>query len=232
MTAAALAAQLGLRTAGELAPAERASGGVVTSSRSMVPVTSDIARLLPYGGLAAATALAAARVGATSLLWRLLAGPTSAGAWCAVVGLSGMYPSAAAAAGVDLARLVLVEADGPRLLDAAAALAGGVPVLVAPSAAFTPIQERRLTARARRSGTAIVWWQTRPVAGADARLEVTGAHWQGLRANTGRRWGAGRLNACGLEVAARWRGGASRQATIWPYGGDRPGNVIDLRRRR
>ncbi|GAB4001638.1 hypothetical protein GCM10029992_37700 [Glycomyces albus] len=64
-----------------------------------------------------------------------------------------------------------------------------------------------------------MWWETRPVTGADARLEVTGVRWQGLRANTGRRYGAGRLTACELDVAARWRSGGTRRADIWPYGG-------------
>ncbi|WP_460499405.1 hypothetical protein [Glycomyces tarimensis] len=221
-----MAAEFGLRLAGELKPAVRAP---LESSRHILPVTPDISTLLPYGGLATMTTLTASRVGATSLLWRLLAGPTQAGAWCAVVGLPHVYPLAARAAGVDLERLALVEADGPRVADAAGALAGGVAALVVPSAAFEPKQTRRLAARARRGGTAIVWWETRPVPGADARLEVARAHWKGLRSNTGRRYGAGRLDACELDVAARWRTGGAHRARIWPYGGQNPDNVVDLR---
>ncbi|MCH7230843.1 hypothetical protein L0U85_08270 [Glycomyces sp. L485] len=223
---AELAAELGLRLAGELKPAVRVP---LKASRHILPVTPDISALLPYGGLATVTTLMASRVGATSLLWRLLAGPTQAGVWCAVVGLPHRYPLAARAAGVDLERLALIEADGPRIADAAGALVGGVAVLVVPSEAFGMQQTRRLTARARKGGTSLVWWETRPVPGADARLEVARARWKGLRENAGRRYGAGRLDACELDVAARWRTGGDHRARIWPYGGQTPDNVIDLR---
>jgi hypothetical protein len=226
---ATLAAALGLRPAVELQPA--APAAPLRPSRSIMPVTPDIAALLPYGGLATATAITASRTGATSLLWRLLAGPTAAGSWCAVVGLPGVYPLAARAAGVDLGRLALVEADGDWIVDAAGALASGVPVLVVPSAAFAPRQVHRLTAKSRRSGTAVVWWETRPVVGVDARLDVAGAHWKGLRPNPGRRYGPGRLDSCELDVDARWRTGGVRRARIRPYDDPRPDNVVDLRDR-
>ncbi|MDA1359571.1 hypothetical protein O1R50_08055 [Glycomyces luteolus] len=274
--AAALAAELGLRTAAELRPAAEARSGraarfageppltaepqragaardaverpapesppgEVQPSRNILPVTPDISALLPYGGLATVTAIMASRRGATSLLWRLLAGPTGSGAWCALVGMPRVYPLAATAAGVDLGRVALVD-PGPLVVEAAGTLAEGVAVVVVPSEGLTPTQARRLAARARRSGTAIVWWETRPVVGADARLEVARARWKGLRPNDGRRWGAGRLDACELEVAAYWRSGGTRQGRIWPYGGEtgasrtgaeRPTreNVIDLRSR-
>ncbi|MFG3343266.1 hypothetical protein [Glycomyces sp. NPDC048151] len=278
--AAALAAELGLRTAAELRPAARPGrearrageppaadaarnaatepvvrGAAVAkprpvgsptetapqASKAILPVTPDISGLLPYGGLATVTAIMASRRGATSLLWRLLAGPTRSGAWCALVGMPQVYPLAATAAGVDLGRVALVD-PGPLVVEAAGTLAEGVGAVVVPSEGLTPTQTRRLAARARKSGTAIIWWETRPVAGADARLEVARARWKGLRPNAGRRWGAGRLDACELEVAAHWRSGGTRQGQVWPYGGaseaNRAGtkrstraNVIDLRTR-
>jgi hypothetical protein len=244
--AAALAAELGLRTgadlrgsaagaaaglrpgglAGEPGQGESRRQAVAGPPRTILPVTSDISGLLPHGGLATVTAITAARRGATSLLWRLLAGPTGAGAWCALVGLPDLYPLAATAAGVDLGRVAFIDAAGPRIADAAGALAEGVAAMVVPSDGLTPPQARRLTARARKGGTAIVWWETRPVAGPDARLSVASARWQGLRANTGRLWGAGGLDACELDVTARWRSGNDRRARIWPYGGD-PGGAGD-----
>ena len=227
---AELAAELGLQLAGELDSAPRPSAPALASARHILPVTSDISALLPHGGLSAMTTITSGRIGATSLLWRTLAGPSSAGAWCAVVGLERLYPLAARAAGVDLERLALVEAAGPRIVDAAGALASGIPVLVVPSAAFTPAQTRRLAAKCRRSGTAIVWWESRPVTGADARLEVSRARWKGLRPNSGRRYGAGRLTACELDVASRWRGGLTRRAAVWPYGRP-PDSLLDMRGR-
>jgi hypothetical protein len=276
--AAALAAELGLRTAAELRPAARpgrearrageptaadaarnaasespaepvvhgaavaeprpvapsAEADPMRASRVILPVTPDISALLPHGGLATVTAIMASRRGATSLLWRLLAGPTRSGAWCALVGMPRVYPLAATAAGVDLGRVALVD-PGPLVVEAAGTLAEGVAAVVVPSEGLTPTQTRRLAARARKSGTAIIWWETRPVAGADARLEVARARWKGLRPNAGRRWGAGRLDACELEVAAHWRTGGTHEARIWPYGGATAphthGNVIDLRTR-
>ncbi|MFC3493970.1 hypothetical protein [Glycomyces rhizosphaerae] len=263
--AAALAAELGLRTAAELRPAVEArearlaSGSALTAEpdlaavrgavvaeprvappaeaaprpdmvqapRAILPVTPDISALLPYGGLATVTAITASRRGATSLLWRLLAGPTGAGAWCALVGMPRVYPLAATAAGVDLGRVALVD-PGSLVAEAAGTLAEGVAAVVVPSEGLTPTQTRRLTARARKSGTAIIWWETRPVAGADARLEVAHVSWKGLRPNAGRRWGAGRLDACELEVAAYWRSGSTRKARIWPYGGEEEADVIEL----
>ncbi|THV23454.1 hypothetical protein [Glycomyces paridis] len=252
--AAALAAELGLRTAAELVPAAEARAvrqparepadepgqarsarvavaeprpvepeaapNLVRPPRTILPVTPDISALLPYGGLATVTAITASRRGATSLLWRLLAGPTRAGAWCALVGMPGRYPLAATAAGTDLGRVAFIDAAGPLIADAAGALAEGVAAMVVPSDGLTPPQARRLTARARKGGTAIVWWETRLVAGPDARLDVARVHWQGLRPNTGRRWGAGRLDACELEVSARWRSGGGHRTRLRPYGAD------------
>jgi hypothetical protein len=257
--AAALAAELGLRTAAELRPAAAAGTAAppaartrpatdatppaiaatrpdappaaIRPPRTILPATPDIAALLPHGGLATVTAITASRRGATSLLWRLLAGPTRAGAWCALVGMPGRYPLAATAAGADLDRLAFIDAAGPRIADAAGALAEGVAAMVIPSDGLTPAQARRLTARARKGGTAIVWWETRPVAGPDARLDVSRVQWRGLRGNTERRWGSGRLDACELDVAARWRSGGVRRARIWPYGGEPEANIVDLRSR-
>lgn len=226
--AAALAAELGLRTAAEVATRPGVALGTIRPPRAILPVTTDISALLPHGGLATVTAITASRRGATSLLWRLLAGPTRAGAWCALVGMPRVYPLAATAAGVDLDRVALVD-PGTFIAEAAGTLAEGLAAVVVPSDALTPTQARRLTARARNSGTAIVWWERRPVAGPDARLEVARVHWRGLRENAGRRWGAGRLDACELEVAAHWRSGGTHRARVWPYGGDDAENVVDLR---
>jgi len=261
--AAALAAELGLRTGADLRPAAAGGAGARTGTavaptdapgavrpaagaptapahgesrsaaptgppKTILPVTPDISALLPHGGLATVTAITANRRGATSLLWRLLAGPTGAGAWCALVGMPRVYPLAATAAGVDLGRVALVD-PGARVAEAAGACAEGVAAIVVPSEGLSPAQARRLTARARGSGASIVWWETRPVAGADARLHVSRASWNGLRENAGRRWGAGRINACELEVASRWRSGGLRRASIWPYGGRPPERVLDLR---
>lgn len=176
--------------------------------------------LLPEAGLSGQVAIAAERHGATSLLWRLLAGPSSTGLWCAIVGMGDLYPLAASAAGVDLARVALVSVGPEEVGPALGALSEGVPVIVAPAQALTPVQRRRAAARARRSGSALIWWEgTVPVAGVDARLVPTHCDWRGLRLNAGRRWGSGRLDSCRIAVAATWRGRAAPvRSELWPYG--------------
>ncbi|MEV3938726.1 hypothetical protein AB0K52_22475 [Glycomyces sp. NPDC049804] len=215
-----LADRLGLVTAGELIPGHvpitRGAGPV-----SVLPVTEDLRALLPEAGLAGQVAIPSARPGATSLLWRLLAGPSSAGQWCAVVGARWLYPLAATAAGVALERVALVDVVGPEeVLTALGALCEGVPVVAASSTGLSPQQVQRAVARARRSGTILIWREgSRPVPGVDVRLDPEACQWRGLRRNAGRRWGAGRLDSCWLSVAATWRGNERpRRAEVWPYG--------------
>lgn len=216
-----LAEQLGLKLASELIPDRpvRTSGVVVASPA--YSVTEDVAPLLPQAALSGQVAIPQAR-GATSLLWRLLAGPSTAGRYCAIVGPGQLYPLAATAAGVALEKVVFVDVVGPeQTLAALGALCEGVPVVVASTAGLTPRQVQRAASRARRSGTVLVWREAAvPVAGVDARLEVAACWWTGLRPNLGRRWGSGRLSACGITVAATWRGrDRVRRAELWPYGG-------------
>jgi hypothetical protein len=232
-----LAERYGLVTAGELipdrVPITRGAGPV-----SVLPVTEDLRGLLPAGGLAGQVAIPTARLGATSLMWRLLAGPSTAGLWCAIVGVRRLYPLAATAAGVALDHLALVDVEGPEdRLAALGALCEGVPVVVVSSSGLTPRQVQRAASRARRSGTVLVWRETSavPVAGVDARLIPESCRWRGLRENTGRRWGAGRLDSCRLSVAATWRDrGRPRRAEVWPYGhaDAAPGGVVSLTERR
>lgn len=154
----------------------------------MHPVTSDLAPLLPAGGLAGPIGINAAKRGATSLLLRLLAAATTGGRWCALVGLPRIYPIAAPAAGVDLFRLALVEVIGPdERLAALGDLCEGVPVVVTAADGLTPTQLQRAHSRAERSGTTLVWWERRPVPRCEAHLEVIDAQWHGLRPNTNRR---------------------------------------------
>lgn len=215
-----LAEKYGLVTAGELiadrVPITRGAGPA-----QVLPVTEDLRGLLPEAGLAGQVAIPSAR-GATSLLWRLLAGPSAAGMWCAIVGVRRLYPLAATAAGVALDHVALVDVVGPEdRLAALGVLCEGVPVVVVSAAGLTARQVQRAAARARRSGTTLVWCETSaaPVPGVDARLVPEVCQWRGLRPNVGRRWGAGRLDSCWMSVAATWRGDARlHRGEVWPYG--------------
>jgi hypothetical protein len=222
-----LAERFGLVTAGELIPGRvpltRGAGPT-----SVLPVTEDVAPLLPEAGIAGQIAVDARGRGVTSLLWRLLAGPSSAGMWCAIVGVRRLYPLAATAAGVALDRVALVDVEGPEeTLAALGALCEGVPVVVVSTVGLTPRQVQRAASRARRSGTALIWRETSPVPGVDARLEVQACTWVGLRPNVGRRWGAGRLSSCRMTVSSIWRGQARpRRAEVWPYGRESVAEVV------
>jgi hypothetical protein len=215
-----LADRLGLSLASELV-ADQAPLTRETAVRAPAyAVTDDIAALLPQGKLSGQVAVPAQRLGATALLWRLLAGPSSAHLWCAVVGTDDLYPLAATAAGADLDRIAFVNPGAEQLSSAIGALLEGVPVIVASTRGLTPRQLQRTAARARRSGSTVIWREgATPVAGVDARLVPTRCEWIGLRPNTGRRWGAGRLHSCRIQVAATWRGRAGAvRAELWPYG--------------
>jgi hypothetical protein len=176
-----------------------------------LPVTPDVEPLLPDAVLAGQIAIPTARRGATSLLWRLLAGPSSAGRLCAVVGGDQLYPLAATAAGADLDRIVFVSVTGPdQTLSALGALCEGVPVVVASTRGLTARQTQRAAARARRSGSAIIWREHTPVAGVDARLDPVACEWIGLRPNEGRRWGSGRVTRAGCWWPPRGAAAAER----------------------
>jgi hypothetical protein len=217
-----LAEKYGLVTAGELIPGRVPITRGAGPAQSL-PVTEDVAQLLPGAALSGQVAIPMGRHGSTSLLWRLLAGPSSADRWCAVVGMPQLYPLTATAAGVELSKVALVGVQGPEeTLGALGALCEGIPVVVVPTKGLTPRQVMRAATRARRSGTVLVWLESAQVPGVpgvDARLEAEECEWFGLRRNEGRRWGAGRLTACRLSVASSWRGQSRpRRAEVWPYG--------------
>lgn len=155
-----------------------------------------------------------ARPGATSLLLGLLAGPSQAGMWCALVGASGVYPPAVAEAGAELSRLVWVPQPETHWAQTAAVLAEGMDVVAAHTAGNVAASTaRRLAARARRDRTALVVFGPAAAGwpGADTTLTVRQARWHGLSA------GRGQLRWCELDVELRRRG-RPRRATVWPYG--------------
>jgi hypothetical protein len=219
VTPAELAESLGMRLGSELRTGAMPAVAGIPPQRPVYPVLEALRPLLPASGLAGQIGIDASQRGATSLLFHLLAATTGAGLWCAVLDRPKLYPLAAVAAGVRLDRLALVNVpDIESRLDALGILCEGIPVVVASTRGFTPRQLQRASARAARSGTAVIWLEQQPVPRLDARIAVTACTWMGLRSNLGRRWGAGRLEACRLRVSATWRGGQRATAEVWPYG--------------
>lgn len=155
--------------------------GARLDTRSL-PTAPELSRLLPGGALQAGGSYSV--LGSTSLAMSLMAGPSAAGTWCAVIGLPSFGVEAAAAAGVDLERLVLVPRPGRHWLTVTAAMAdvAGVLVTAAPER-ITPSDAARLAARLRQREAALIVLGAWPQS--DATLRVTESSWSGLGAGHG-----------------------------------------------
>ena len=144
----------------------------------VLPVLAALAGILPEPGLRRGSVYALPEA-STSLLLALLAGPSQAGSWCAVVGLPTLGVEAAEDFGVVLDRLALVSEPGERWLTVVSALAEVVPVIgVRPGSGVRPADAARLGARLRDRGGVLL------VAGewpnAHAVLDVQDPVWSGL----------------------------------------------------
>ncbi len=118
-------------------------------------------------------------VESASLAALLLAGPSADGVWCGVVGSTDFGLEAAAAAGVELSRTILVPDPGERWLEVTAALVDvlGV-VLVRPPVEVGQRDAARLAARLRQRGSVLVAWGEWPRC--EARLGLADVEWVGL----------------------------------------------------
>jgi hypothetical protein len=183
------------------------------------------------GASASVSAPASQAPGLTSLLLSLLAGTSSQGYWCAVVGLPALGLVAAAELGVDLGRLVLVPRPGSegRWQSVVATLLETVDlVCLAPGAPVRPTDARRLAARARERGSTLLVIDAAGTPGgiagglgmggparpsrvvarwpgpSDLHCAVRAASWSGLE------HGHGLLSSRRLEAEVGGRGAASR----------------------
>lgn len=174
-----------------------------------IPVAAPLASLLPHGGLPRGATVITAGIAAVSLAFALVGPVTVAGSWVAVVGVGDLGLVAAAEAGVELERLLLVVDPGPQawattvagLLDAVEIVLVGAPPRLSVSG------QRRLTARARDRGSVLIQvggltdgWAHAP----DLVLTGTEATWDGLGT------GHGHLRSRRLSVAVTGRRGADR----------------------
>lgn len=205
-----------LRAAGLVRRAsERVDEGVERS----LPVAPVLRPLLPNGSLrrggtvsirASATLPESPSAGATSLLFALLAEASTAGSWCAAVGLPALGLVAAAEAGVAVQRLALVPRPGPDWVETVGALLDGLDIVaLATPGGVAPQLATRIAARARQRGSVLLAMGAWP--GAEVSLDVVRSAWHGL----GR--GVGRLRRREVEVVASGRGAAarSRRVRLW-----------------
>jgi hypothetical protein len=198
----------------------------VLASEGVLPVLPALAGLLPAGGLPRGSVVTTGEFGLLSLA--LAAGASADGAWCAVVGgpcrantngpsgglvpRNGAVPSvgvrAAAEAGLDPGRLILVADPGRGWPQVVASLLDGFDiVLLCPPERPTAAMQRKLEATARRFGSVLLVAGDWP--GAHARLQVAEEEWVGIGA------GHGRLRARKAQVVASGRGAGERPRSCW-----------------
>ncbi|BBH16096.1 hypothetical protein Back2_03830 [Nocardioides baekrokdamisoli] len=116
--------------------------------------------------------------GAT-LAMALMAGPSAAGEWCAVVGVPDLGLEAASELGIVLERLILVPDPGESWLEATAALIDVTAcVVVRPPVRVTERTAERLAARLRTRSAALLAIGDWPRA--EMRLRMTQPRWSGL----------------------------------------------------
>ncbi len=205
----------GVRGAGETVRELRARIRQMQATRldsRIIPTPDAIGRLLPGGGLKQGAAYSIAR--SPALVMALLAEPSAAGTWCGVVGVPEFGVEAAAAFGVDLARLVLVPHPGDQWLTVAAAVADvmGV-VVIRPPRRASDSGVSRLAARLRQRGATMLVLGTWPQS--EAMISLADGEWSGIGS------GHGRLTARQVTVTVTSRlAGRPRSARLWLPGRD------------
>ncbi|MCW2829458.1 MAG: hypothetical protein JWP31_150 [Aeromicrobium sp.] len=147
-------------------------------------------------------------VDSASLAIALMAGPSADGAWCGVVGSSELGLEAAAAAGVELRRTILVPDPGEAWLEVTAALIDvlGVVVLRAPSS-VAPKDVSRVAARLRQRGAILIAQGDWPRC--EARLTMRDVEWVGVGQ------GHGHLQARRATVEVRRGTAPARSGRLW-----------------
>lgn len=143
----------------------------------VLPTHPALASLLPGRGLRPGSSYSLGS--SMSLLFALLAQPSQAGSWCAVLGMPEFGAEAAAHIGVDLTRLVLVPDPGPRWLAVTSAVAEVMSVVaVRPPARAKDSDMARLSARMRDRGAVLLVQGTWPQT--EAMIDVEDPQWSGL----------------------------------------------------
>lgn len=171
------------------------------SEHTLLPLDPALTALLPEEGLQTGTSYTVSP--SPSLVLALLSAASQKGHWCAVVGMPTLGVEAAAAFGIDLARLILVPEPGDRWLAATSALAEVVPlIVVAPGSRARDADVSRLSARLRDRGCTLLITET-PGTGrwpqSEGTIRLHDPHWHGLGAG----WGL--LSDCTVTVTAQTR---------------------------
>ncbi len=196
-----------LRANGAVRAGREIGSDVATvAGADLLPVLPALSELLPLGAFQRGSVVAA---GDWSMLClALAAGPVDAGAWCAAAGIAEFGVSAAAGAGLDPARLLLVPELGPNWPHVVSSLLDGCDlVLLRPPDRPSAQTRRKLEAAVRRYGAVLLIagaWD-----GAQVRLRIAHQEWVGIGS------GHGRLRARRVQVVADGRGGMARSRSRW-----------------
>lgn len=183
---------------------------LLTSERPPLPVPPALAPLLPEGLRRGAVTTV---LGPTWLVLGLLAHALVDGTWGAVVGHRDLGLLAAARAGVPLERLGLIPEPGDRTAEVIAALADGMgAVLVGPQATLPVADARRITARVRDRGTALL--TTVPWPDAHVVLRASPARWTGPGTVADAEAGMGRVQGGQTSVVRDGRPGVPVGLTL------------------
>jgi hypothetical protein len=173
-----------------------------------IPVHDALAPLLPSRGLARGTVV---ELNDAALLLALAAVPAQGrDVWTAIIDLPDLGLAAARAVGIPLGHVLLADNTGPdgeHFGEVVSTLSKACPLILArPPQRMPERQAARLAAHLRRNGTVLLahggHWP-----GAQLRLDVTEARWEGL----GQGWG--QLRQRHVTVTATGRGAATRGRT-------------------
>ncbi len=190
-----------VRSGGEIG-----AGSGALSDAGLLPVLPALSDLLPHGALQRGSVVSAD--GWSLLCLALAAGPVDSGAWCAVAGIPELGVAAAADAGLDPARLLLVPDLGSGWPHVVASLLDGCDlVLLRPPDRPSAQLRRKLEAAVRRYGAVLLVagdWE-----GSQVRLRIADQEWAGIGS------GHGRLRGRRARVVADGRGGWSRSLERW-----------------
>lgn len=165
---------------------------------------------LQTGGIYAVTS--------ASVVALLMAGPSSEGAWSAIVGTGELGAEAMAMAGVVLDRVVVVPDPGEAWLEVVAALVDVLSVVVVkppPTPGGLAAKDAaRLAARLRTRGAILIALGDWPRC--DVRLGLTEVEWHGIgRSAGGPQGGHGHLRARQATVEATRGTAPARRQRVW-----------------
>jgi hypothetical protein len=176
----------------------RMEGAALSRRLPVVPALADLLELRTGTTVA---------VGSATLAMALLAGPSSAGEWAAVVGVPDLGVEAAAELGVDLSRTILVPEPGEHWLSVTAGLVDTVGVvLVRPPAGVSEHEASRMSARLRQRDAVLLALGEWPRA--QVRLSTVSTEWLGLGQ------GYGHLAGRRIQVTVRTTTAPTRTASV------------------